>query len=135
MRKILLSGAALGLFSIMPVPASAMPVAQIAPAITADETAAVQVHYRRYYSRYSYRPRARYAYRNYDYDGGYPVRRSYGYGGGPSYYGGGARASDSASAAAAGNFLIEKKGRSSSALFPCVWADDSTNAICGNDPP
>ena len=90
MRKILLSGAALGLFSIMAAPASAMPVARIAPAITADETAAVQVHYRRYYSRYSYRPRARYVYRNYDYDGGYAVPRSYGYyGGGPSYYSGG----------------------------------------------
>ena len=90
MRKILLSGGALVLFSIMVVPASAMPVAKIAPAVTADETAAVQVHYRRYYSRYSYRPRARYVYRNYDYDGGYAVRRSYGYyGGGPSYYGGG----------------------------------------------
>ena len=90
MRKILLIGAALGLFGILAAPASAMPVAKIAPAITADETAAVQVYYRRHYSRYSYRPRARYVYRNYDYDGGYAVRPSYGYyGGGPSYYGGG----------------------------------------------
>ena len=88
MRKILLTGAALGLFGIMVAPAPAMPVAMIAPAIIADEAAAVQVHYRRYYSRYSYRPRARYVYRNYGYDDGY--RRSYGYyGGGPSYYGGG----------------------------------------------
>ena len=88
MRKILLTGAALGLFGIMVAPASAMPVAKIATALTTDETAAVQVHYRRHYSRYSYRPRARYVYRNYGYDDGY--RRSYGYyGGGPSYYGGG----------------------------------------------
>ena len=84
MRKMLLIGAAMGLFGILAAPASAMPVAKIAPAITADETAAIQVYYRRHYSRYSYRPRARY------YDDGYAVRRSYGYyGGGPSYYGGG----------------------------------------------
>jgi hypothetical protein len=90
MRKIFLTGAPLCLSGIMAAPASSMPVAKIAPAITPDETAAVQVHYRRYYSRYSYRPRARYVYRNYDYDDGYAVHRSYGYyGGGPSYYGGG----------------------------------------------
>lgn len=51
MRKILLTGAALGLFGIMAAPASALPLAKIVPAITADETAAVQVHYRRHYSR------------------------------------------------------------------------------------
>ena len=91
MRKQLLIGTALGLFALAAAPASAMPVAKIGPAVAIDETAAVQVHYRRhYYSRYSYRPRARYVYRDYDYDDAYPVRRSYGYyGGGPSYYGGG----------------------------------------------
>ena len=80
MRKIFLTGAALGLFGFMTAPASAMPVAKIAPAIIADETAAVHVHYRRYCSRYSYRPRARYVYRT-----------------------AAARASGSASAPAAGN--------------------------------
>ena len=83
MRKTLLIGAALGLFALAAVPASAMPVAKIAPAVTNDEAGVVQVRYRRHYSRYSYRPRARYGYRNYS------VRRSYGYyDGGPSYYSG-----------------------------------------------
>ena len=88
MRKIFLAGAALGLFALAAAPASAMPVAKIAPAVTNDEAGVVQVRYRRHARVYSYRPRARYVYRNYDNDDGY--RNSYGYyGGGPSYYGGG----------------------------------------------
>jgi hypothetical protein len=89
MRKIFLAGAALGLLASAAAPASAMPVAKIAPAVTNDDAGVVQVHYRRYYSRYSYRPRYR---RSYGYYGGGPSYYSGGpsyYGGGPSYYGGG----------------------------------------------
>ena len=89
MRQLFMAGAALSLLALA-VPASAMPVGKIATGLAKDDAGVVNVHYRsRYRSRaYYYRPRARYVYRNYDYDDGYPVVRSYGYGGGP-YYGGG----------------------------------------------
>jgi hypothetical protein len=87
MRHLFLAGAALGLLALA-TPASAMPVGKIAaPGIANDDGTVVQVRYRHRYRAYTYRPRARYVYRNYGYDDGY---RSYGYyGGGPSYYGGG----------------------------------------------
>jgi hypothetical protein len=88
MRQLFLAGVALGLLALA-TPASAMPIGKIAaPGIANDDGAVVQVGYRHHYRTYSYRPRTRYVYRNYGYDGGY--RRSYGYyGGGPGYYGGG----------------------------------------------
>ena len=86
-RQLFLAGVALSLMTLS-TPSSAMPVGKIAPGVTNDEAAVVQVRYRRYYrSRAYYRPRTRYVYRNYDYDDSYPVVRSYRYGGGP-YYGG-----------------------------------------------
>ncbi len=94
MRKLFLTGAALGLFALA-APASAMPVGKIAADIANGETGVTQVHYRRYgYSRGYYRPRV---IRSYGYYGGGPYYgpgsgsgygRGYGYGGGP-YYGGG----------------------------------------------
>ena len=88
MHKFFLAGAAVGLLALA-TPASAMPIAKMAPGLANAELGVTQVHYRRYYrSRaYYYRPRARYVYRNYDYDD-YPVTRSYGYYGGSPYYGG-----------------------------------------------
>jgi hypothetical protein len=89
MRKLFLTGAALGLLALA-TPASALPIGKIAAGLANDEAGVTQVHYRRYYrSRaYYYRPRARYVYRNYYYDDDYPVARSYGYYGGGPYYGG-----------------------------------------------
>ena len=86
MRHLFLAGAALGLLALA-TPASAMPLGTIAtPGIVSDDGMVVQARYH-HHRAYAYGPRARYVYRNYDYDDGY---RSYGYyGGGPSYYGGG----------------------------------------------
>ena len=86
MQKFFLAGAAVGLLALA-TPASAMPMAKMVSGLVNAEVGVTQVHYRRYYRprAYYYQPRARYVYRNYDYDN-YP--RSYGYSGGSSYYGG-----------------------------------------------
>ena len=85
MRILLLAGStALGLMAVA-APASAMPIAQIAPTVSSD-VGVVPVYYRRFYRGGGYRRGYGYG-RRYGYGGGYgyPVRRYYG--GGP-YYGG-----------------------------------------------
>ncbi|QDM15408.1 hypothetical protein FNL55_05200 [Tardiphaga sp. vice352] len=88
MRISLFAGTAvLGLVALT-APASAMPVAKMAPVVS-SKAGVVPVYHRRYYgARRHYRPR--YVYRSYDYDDSYPVVRSYRYGGygGSPYYGG-----------------------------------------------
>lgn len=71
MRISLFAGTAvLGLVALT-APASAMPVAKMAPVVS-SKAGVVPVYHRRYYgARRHYRPR--YVYRSYDYDDSYPV--------------------------------------------------------------